>query len=605
MSVSVLSEEQTHASQREPDSKRTQSQLMRLLFCQCNAKLAVIAALITGLPSIGVYILIGHVIDALTEAALDPKLDAMPRISLYCVYIALVAFAGGIAKGFSSSYWTKAGSALTIKLREMLFTKLMRSDVASIDEYQIGSLLTLLNEDALLVQDAFGPSKGVQIQNIGQVLGAVIAHFCYSWRTALIYVSAVVLVNALVPIFSCFLRKYEGMKFDSFSEGLTIAQEAFANMRTVRGFNREARELDRFRATNSMTCTNEKKLGLVIIAMKVTMSIIFWSNIVVNFYYAGVLAEKGIGNLETGDVFLVFGFCVLANFGIVGFQTTMQAEQKAVAAASRIFDLCNRQCEIPFDDGLELEDIHGKIEFVNVSFRYPSREMYSLRNVSFTIEPGQTAALVGSSGCGKSTCIQLIERFYNPTEGTILLDGHDILELNPRWIHQHIGLVSQDPVLFRASIRDNITYGACDVSDEQLRQACEIANISDCIDQLPNGLDEMITERGTSLSGGQRQRIAIARAVIKNPSILITDEATSALDACTENNVQHELERVMRHRTSIIVAHRLSTIRCADVIYLLAHGEILEFGTHDQLLEQRGAYYSLISHQLHAEHLKR
>ena len=605
MSVSVLSEEQTHASQREPDSKRTQSQLMRLLFCQCNAKLAVIAALITGLPSIGVYILIGHVIDALTEAALDPKLDAMPRISLYCVYIALVAFAGGIAKGFSSSYWTKAGSALTIKLREMLFTKLMRSDVASIDEYQIGSLLTLLNEDALLVQDAFGPSKGVQIQNIGQVLGAVIAHFCYSWMTALIYVSAVVLVNALVPIFSCFLRKYEGMKFDSFSEGLTIAQEAFANMRTVRGFNREARELDRFRATNSMTCTNEKKLGLVIIAMKVTMSIIFWSSIVVNFYYAGVLAEKGIGNLETGDVFLVFGFCVLANFGIVGFQTTMQAEQKAVAAASRIFDLCNRQCEIPFDDGLELEDIHGKIEFVNVSFRYPSREMYSLRNVSFTIEPGQTAALVGSSGCGKSTCIQLIERFYNPTEGTILLDGHDILELNPRWIHQHIGLVSQDPVLFRASIRDNITYGACDVSDEQLRQACEIANISDCIDQLPNGLDEMITERGTSLSGGQRQRIAIARAVIKNPSILITDEATSALDACTENNVQHELERVMRHRTSIIVAHRLSTIRCADVIYLLAHGEILEFGTHDQLLEQRGAYYSLISHQLHAEHLKR
>jgi ABC-type methionine transport system ATPase subunit len=245
-----------------------------------------------------------------------------------------------------------------------------------------------------------------------------------------------------------------------------------------------------------------------------------------------------------------------------------------------------------------LNTFKGRIEFRNVSFRYPSRDVLVLRNVSFVVEPGQMAALVGHSGSGKSTCVQLLERFYDVTEGVILLDGQDIRELDPRWLHHVMALVAQEPILFQMTIRENVKYGKRKATDQEVESAIEIANARKFISKLDKGLDTVVGEKGSTLSGGQRQRIAIARAVIRDPVILVTDEATSALDAASEKRVQLALDKVMEGRTAVVVAHRLSTIRNAQVIYVFDTGEIKEQGTHDELVAKREWYYELVKRQL-------
>jgi ABC-type multidrug transport system fused ATPase/permease subunit len=328
------------------------------------------------------------------------------------------------------------------------------------------------------------------------------------------------------------------------------------------------------------------------------MFAVIWGTILALFYYGITLVNDPNSGFEVGDLLACFGFQMMGDFTLIGLQSSFSMEEKAISAGTRILKLTQYEPKIPFEGGDELEDFHGHIEFRNVSFKYPTRDAYVLRNVSFVVEPGQMAALVGHSGSGKSTCVQLIERFYDVTEGAILLDGRDITEINPRWLHEKIGLVSQEPILFKMSIKENILYGNREATEEQLVQAATIANVKKFVDKLPHGFDEQVGEKGMALSGGQRQRIAIARAVIKNPVILVTDEATSALDAASEKKVQLALNKVMEGRTAVVVAHRLSTIKGADVIYVFDKGEIQEHGTHDELVEAGGCYFNLVQRQL-------
>jgi ABC-type multidrug transport system fused ATPase/permease subunit len=231
-------------------------------------------------------------------------------------------------------------------------------------------------------------------------------------------------------------------------------------------------------------------------------------------------------------------------------------------------------------------------------------DVYVLKNMSFVIEAGQTGALVGHSGSGKSTCIQLLERFYDVTDGFILFDGHDIRELNPRWLHRKISLVSQEPTLFQRSIKENVLYSVESATDEEVNHALEIANCNKFISKLSEGIETYVGEKGASLSGGQRQRVAIARAVLKKPVILMTDEATSALDAGNERKVQEALDRVMVGMTGVVVAHRLSTIRNAAIIYVFDAGEIIEVVNHESLIAKKGFYYKLVYRQLPDEERK-
>jgi ABC-type multidrug transport system fused ATPase/permease subunit len=349
---------------------------------------------------------------------------------------------------------------------------------------------------------------------------------------------------------------------------------------------------------NEASRREESSVSLILTISKAINGAIYWTTLLSNVYYAGYLATKPDTGYEIGDLIAVFGCQMMANFSIVSLQMSLRTENNAISGGTRIIHLTKYQPSVPFEGGDTIENFRGEIEFQNVSFKYPSRDTYVLKNVSFKILPGQIAALVGHSGSGKSTCVQLIERFYDTTDGTILLDGRDIKTLDPRWLHQKVGLVSQDPVLFHTTVRTNIVYGTWEATEEQIVAAAEAANIAAFIDTLPGKYNEMVGEKGSTLSGGQRQRIVIARAILKDPVILVTDEATSALDAESEKKVQNALDQVMRNRTAVIVAHRLSTIRNAHIIYVFDDGEIKEFGTHDELVAKKTYYYNLVSRQL-------
>jgi ABC-type multidrug transport system fused ATPase/permease subunit len=306
------------------------------------------------------------------------------------------------------------------------------------------------------------------------------------------------------------------------------------------------------------------------------------------------------GNITAGQLFSIARACFIGGIGLRNFLATWHQESVAMDAADRIFEMVDQKPMVTPDSGHKIENFSGKIEFRNVWFKYPTRSTsWVLKNVSFTVEGGEIAAFVGHSGSGKSTLVQLILRFYDVDEGEVLFDDVPIRYLNPRWVHQVVGVVQQDPQLFSMSIRDNIGYAiGREASEEAIVAAATVSYAADFISRMENGYDSMVTERGQNLSGGQRQRIAIARAVLRNPTILITDEATSALDAASEKEVQVALDEVMQGRTSLIIAHRLGTIRAARMIHVFDAGELVEEGTHEDLLARQGHYARLVSRQL-------
>jgi ATP-binding cassette subfamily B (MDR/TAP) protein 1 len=270
---------------------------------------------------------------------------------------------------------------------------------------------------------------------------------------------------------------------------------------------------------------------------------------------------------------------------------------KAKAGAYNIFTMIEQKPTINVDsaDAKELSSVQGHIEFRNVQFSYPSRpDVIIFRDFSLDIPASKTVAIVGGSGSGKSTVVSLIERFYDPSGGEVLLDGTNIRSLNLKWLRGQIGLVNQEPALFATSIKENILYGKPDATEKEIEEACKAANAHTFVSQLPQGYNTQVGERGVQMSGGQKQRIAIARAILKNPTILLLDEATSALDASSEQIVQEALDRVMVGRTTVVVAHRLSTIQNADTIAVVQEGVIVEMGNHAALLEKNGAYTSLV-----------
>jgi ABC-type multidrug transport system fused ATPase/permease subunit len=286
---------------------------------------------------------------------------------------------------------------------------------------------------------------------------------------------------------------------------------------------------------------------------------------------------------------------------INGLLGTISQESKALESAKRIFDLVDEIPAVPPDGGRIIPEFRGDIELQNVWFKYPTRAAWVMKDVSMKISAGEIIAVVGHSGSGKSTLVQLLLRFYEVTQGRVLLDGVDIRQLDPRWLHQVVGVVQQEPILFAMTVRENVCYGVPEeqyISDDEIYRHLEAAQAKHFVGKLPEGLDTLIGEKGSTLSGGQRQRIAIARTMIREPTVMITDEATSALDAQSERKVQLALDEVMKGRTSIIIAHRLGTIRAAKMIYVFESGELVESGTHEQLVERQGSYFTLVQRQL-------
>lgn len=580
------------------EQKAAQSHLYKILFSDIRVKLTLIPSFLLGFSIGAFYLIFAPFTNTLAKMYMIPGYDPMPECINLCLYMVIIAVANGIFKFFDSICWIQAGSALSVKIRKDLFNNMMRCEVQFFDVNPIGGIITLISEDAKAVQEAFGTVKGTQVQNLGQFLTGTILTFVYSWKIGLIFIASCVLIGLVGGAFMPGIAKNSEQKFQFSSKMMTYAEESLSAIRTVRGYNQEEAMNAHFTRESHGAMVKDRYVGTRITLMIEIIMVIIWASLLGNFYYAATMVDKGTDGLEIGDLFAIFGFCMMGNMGMMTLLGSSGSEAKALTAGARILKLAAYKPEIQYEGGLRLDELKGNIVFENVSFKYPTRDAYVLKNVSFEVKPNEITAFVGHSGSGKSTIIQLIERFYDVTEGIIYVDGHDIKTLDPRWLHEKIALVAQEPTLFQTSIKANIMYGARDATDEQLINAAEIANAMKFINKLPNKFEETVGEKGMSMSGGQKQRIAIARAVIRDPAILLTDEATSALDAGSEKKVQIALDSVMKGRTSIVVAHRLSTIRNANIIYVFESGEIKESGTHEELIEKKGVYHSLVSRQL-------
>lgn len=589
-------EQEIESSMQE--QKEVKGEIYSKLMQTKGAKVAILPSIILGLPTIGMFIITGRIITILFENQSDQSNDEiMHHIFIHVMIMIALSVFIGICKFIDSYFWMQCGSELSTMMKKELFTNLMKSDVLFFDVNPIGCLLTLLSEDAQNIQDSFGQIKGAQISNVATLICGIIGTFVYSWKIGLIFTSSFVLIVFVFFFFIPCVSKSMRKKFFFLNNEMTIANESLSSIKTVRSFNGEDKESFMFHQMNQLSQENERNALLIIAILMTIVMTIIWGTIIGNLYYASFLFSDQKDGISIGDLFSIFGFCMNASMALISLTSTSDNEEKAIESGSRMIKLSHYEPQINFEGGSIIDDFKGKIEFRDVSFKYPTRNFFVLRHVSFVINPNQITAFVGHSGSGKSTCIQLIERFYDVTEGSILFDGVDIKSLDPRWIHKQIGLISQEPVLFNASVKENILFGNINASFEQVLEATEIANARKFIEKFDHGFDTFVGEKGSLISGGQKQRIAIARAVIRNPAILIADEATSSLDAENEAKIQIALNKVMKNRTSLIISHHLNTIKNANIIYVFVAGEIKESGNHEQLLHMNGFYSDLIKKQ--------
>ncbi|CAF4425289.1 unnamed protein product, partial [Rotaria magnacalcarata] len=388
------------------------------------------------------------------------------------------------------------------------------------------------------------------------------------------------------------------MELKAYGRAGAVAEEVFSSIRTVLSYGGQEREEKRYEQHLEDAKKSGIKKGAINGITIGTVWFLIYGAYALAFWYGAKLIREDHYNI--GDVFIVFFSIIIAVFNLGQASPHIQALSQARAAAYLVWEVIDAPCKIISDSktGVTKDDLTGDIRFSHVHFSYPSRSTVKILNgISFDIKHGQTIALVGSSGSGKSTCVQLLQRFYDPDEGSIFVDDRRVDEYNLKWLREHIGVVSQEPILFQATIRENILFGRDTATDAEIHEAAKMANAHNFIMELPDKYETQVGDRGATLSGGQKQRIAIARALVRDPKILLLDEATSALDNESEKIVQVALDRAAQGRTTLVIAHRLSTIRNAHKIVVLNKGEVVEEGDHESLMELRGTYHSLIEQQ--------
>eukprot|EP01101_Sappina_pedata_P007547 TRINITY_DN4020_c0_g1_i2.p1 TRINITY_DN4020_c0_g1~~TRINITY_DN4020_c0_g1_i2.p1 ORF type:complete len:820 (+),score=305.97 TRINITY_DN4020_c0_g1_i2:85-2544(+) len=519
----------------------------------------------------------------------------------------IVLLIGGVATFFRTWIFTWAGQRLVARLRRDTFVAITRREVAFFDLTRTGELTSRLSSDTTTIQNSVTVNISMLVRSSVQALGAVIFLFAISWRLTLIMLSVVPVVAIGAVIYGKFLRDLSKQFQESLADASSTAEECLANMRTIRSFSREKTAQIKYSQDIDATYEVGKKTALYSGGFTAVLTTVSLSMIALVMYEGGreILVPGDNNALSLGSLasFVVFTLMLAMSLGLIS--SLFGDFMSAVGASERVFQLIDEQSSIPVEGGDTLDRVRGKISLDHVFFKYPTRpDTYVLKDVCLDLEPGSIVALVGPSGGGKSSIVSLIERFYDPSEGCIKMDDVDIKTLDPRWYRQQIGFVSQEPVLFASTIRDNICFGVHRpyVSDREVYEAAVKANAHDFIDRLEDGYDTLVGERGVRLSGGQKQRIAIARALLMNPSILLLDEATSALDSESEHLVQEAIDRAMQNRTVMIIAHRLSTVRNANQVLVISDGCVVERGNHETLMgAPDGIYRKLVKRQLQAE----
>ncbi|KAL0489882.1 ATP-binding cassette, subfamily B protein [Acrasis kona] len=570
--------------------------------------LGLIASAATGAAPILNFYFFGRIINASSpprnaDGAFVPfppgyRIDTV--VSENAGWLAIVAAASGIANLLAQFFTNWANERLNVRMRKLYFASIVKQEMGFFDIKKTGKLLATLGEDIQSMNDGITLKLSLFCQHISQFVVGIIFALVASWKTGLVMLGGgIPTVGGAIIIGGAFISKLNTLVMHSSGSALSTSTEVIGAIRTVRSMGGEERESNRFK--NDLNQIRSYGLGKAVVlgAMMGSMQFFIWGDAGLAFWYGGTLVASG--ELQAGSLLQVFGNML---FGVLGASMALSEVQHFVKSASclkEVMRVTSRSPPIPFKGGLKPERVIGNLEFRDITFSYPSRpNVVVMKNFNLQIRQGQHVALVGESGCGKSTITGLIERFYEPSSGCTLLDGVELSKLDPQWLHKNVAIVTQEPVLFATTIRKNITYAVGDenVTLERVHQCAKDANCHDFIMNLPNGYDTMVGERGVSMSGGQKQRIAIARAMIQDSKMLLLDEATSALDTEAESLVQSALDKLMVGKTTIVIAHRLSTIKDCDLIVAMKSGEVVEMGTHDELVAKRGMYFKLAQKQM-------
>jgi len=520
--------------------------------------------------------------------------------SFWSLMFVALAFSSAITEFFERFSFLEMGEKLTTRTRRLLFNALLRQNVGwfDSDKHSSGHLTSRLATDTTLMNGIYGERLGQLLRFASTLTAGMIVAFSASWQVTLVILAIFPLIFLSNVLRMRAMKKtMQGSK--SVQDVDSVATEAITNIRTVAAFVAEERTLEKLNLSLNDKLEKERKSAMIGGVTYGISSSMFYFAFSLIFWYGALLI--GQGELTMDSLMKVFFSIFFAAMTLAQAASIGTSYKKAREAANNIFAVVDRK---PFidssnDEGLKPDTLKGSVVIKNVHFRYPSRPYAPvLEGVSLEVQPGQTMALVGASGCGKSTTISLVQRFYTPFKGEVYVDGIEVRKWSLPYLRSHIGVVGQEPVLFGTTIRENIRYGKKGATDAEIEEALRIANAAEFVHGLPDGLDTEVGERGTQLSGGQKQRIAIARAIVRNPPLLLLDEATSALDAKSERVVQDALDSAMKGRSTIVIAHRLSTIRNADCIYVFHAGEVVEKGTHDELVAMDGEYNRLVKLQM-------
>lgn len=539
------------------------------------------------------YLVVPWLIKNVVDKVLAEK--NMYMLNLVVISILVVFLVRGFATYGQTYTMSYIGQRVIIDIREAMFKHLQRLDQAYYDRRKTGVIMSNLTNDVAALQSAIVDNLVSFITEGVTLIGSLVSMLYLDWKLTLVTLVIVPVVLGIINIFGKRLRIAGHDVQGRIADITSLLQETISGARVVRSFAREGYEVQRFERENQrnfravMRATKLTSLlsPLVEFSAAIAVTVILW--------YGGYSVVTGA--ITAGSLIAFLIYAINLSNPVKRLSQVYGNIQKAMAAGDRVFAILDTKPEVVEKaDAIVLPEVDGRVRFDHVSFSYDG-EKKALDDFSLDVPAGRVVAIVGPSGAGKTTIANLLPRFYDATEGAITVDGIDVRDVTFQSLREQIGVVPQETMLFNATIKDNILYGRLDGTDEEVYAAAKAANALEFIERLPEGMDTLVGERGSSLSGGQRQRIAIARAILKNPKILILDEATSALDTESEKLVQEALERLMQGRTAFVIAHRLSTIKNADQIVVLREGKLVESGAHDELLAAGGLYQHLYSVQ--------